>query len=77
MEELARTLRHKTQILAMDVTLESAMEQFAEVLAISNPKITVLVNCAGAGEHGRYSAAQRTEELPQLYREPYQARPGR
>lgn len=54
MEELARTLRHKTQILAMDVTLESAMEQFAEVLAISNPKITILVNCAGAGEHGRF-----------------------
>lgn len=54
MEELARSLRHKTQIIAMDVTLDSAMDQFAEILAISNPKITVLVNCAGAGNHGKF-----------------------
>lgn len=55
MEELARSLRHKTQIIAMDVTLESAVKQFAEILAISNPKITVLVNCAGVGKHGKFT----------------------
>lgn len=60
MEELARTLRHKTQIIAMDVTLESAMDQFAEVLAISSPKISVLVNCAGVGSHGKF--AQLSDE---------------
>lgn len=55
MEELARSLRHKTQIIAMDVTLDSAVKQFAEILAISNPKITVLVNCAGTGKHGSFT----------------------
>lgn len=54
MEELARSLQHKTQIIAMDVTLDSAVNQFAEILAISNPKITVLVNCAGVGHHGKF-----------------------
>ncbi len=44
MEELARSLRHNNEIIAMDVTLDSAMDQFARFLPISNPKITVLVN---------------------------------
>ncbi|MDE6882808.1 MAG: SDR family NAD(P)-dependent oxidoreductase [Lachnospiraceae bacterium] len=65
MEELARTLQHKTQIIAMDVTLDSAVKQFAEVLAISNPKITVLVNCAGVGKYGKF-AHQSDEEVSNM-----------
>ena len=55
MEELDRSMKHKTQVIAMDVTLESAVRQFTEILAISNPKITVLVNCAGVGTHGKFA----------------------
>lgn len=65
MEELARSLKHKTQVIAMDVTRESAMEQFAEVLAISDPRITVLVNCAGIGSHGSF-AKQSDQEVSDM-----------
>ena len=55
MEELARSLRHKTRVIVIDVTKEKEMGQFAEVLAIGNPKITTLVNCAGTGTYGNFS----------------------
>ncbi len=54
MEELARSMRHKTRVIAIDVTNEREMKQFAEVLAIGNPGITVLVNCAGTGNYGDF-----------------------
>lgn len=55
MEELARSMRHKTRVIAIDVTQEREMNQFAEVLAIGNPRITTLVNCAGTGSYGNFS----------------------
>lgn len=55
MEELARSMRHKARVIAIDVTREKEMQQFAEVLAIGDPRITVLVNCAGTGSHGDFA----------------------
>ena len=54
MEELIRSMRTKARAIVIDMTKEKEMEQFAEVLAISNPKITVLVNCAGVGNYGEF-----------------------
>ena len=54
MEELARSMKIKTKTIVIDMTNEKEMAQFAEVLAISNPKITVLVNCAGVGSYGEF-----------------------
>lgn len=54
MEELAQAMHSKTRTIVIDITNEKEMKQFAEVLAIQNPKITVLVNCAGVGSHGLF-----------------------
>lgn len=67
MEELARTMRIKTRTLAIDITSEKELQQFAEVLAISSPKITMLVNCAGTGWHGAFYE-QDDEEISAMLR---------
>ncbi len=54
MEQLAGTMRTRAKTIVIDMTNEREMAQFAEVLAISNPKITVLVNCAGVGSYGEF-----------------------
>lgn len=62
LEELAKSLRIKSRAVVIDLTDETAMKQFEEVLAIQNPKITVLVNCAGTGSHKLF-ARQTKEEI--------------
>lgn len=54
MEELAETMRMKAKTIVIDMTNEKELQQFAEVLAISDAKITVLVNCAGVGSYGEF-----------------------
>lgn len=54
MEELARSMKTKAKAIVIDMTNEKKMAQFAEVLSICNPKITVLVNCAGVGSYGEF-----------------------
>ena len=60
-EELAASLRIKTRVIAIDLTVESSLKQFEEVLSIQNPKITVLVNCAGIGSHKLFARQSREE----------------
>ena len=62
LEKLADSLRIKARAIVIDLTDEIAMKQFEEVLAIQNPKITVLVNCAGVGSHKLF-ARQDKEEI--------------
>lgn len=68
LEELAASLRTKTRVIAIDLTMESSLKQFEEVLSIQNPKITVLVNCAGIGSHKLFArqSRQEIEEMVQL-----------
>ena len=65
MEELARNMRHKTRVVSIDVTKEKELKQFAEILAIADPRITVLVNCAGIGSHGDF-AGQSDEMISDM-----------
>ena len=67
MEELARSMRTKTSIIVIDITNEKELKQFKEVLEISSPKITMLVNCAGVGYHGDFSK-QSDEEITSMLR---------
>lgn len=67
MEELAQTMRSRTKTIVIDMTNEKELAQFAEVLTISNPKITVLVNCAGVGSHGEF-AKLSGEEISAMIR---------
>lgn len=67
MEELARTMGIKTRPIPIDITEEKELQRFAEVLAISAPKITMLVNCAGTGYHGAFDE-QNDEEISAMFR---------
>ena len=62
LEKLADSMRIKTRVIVIDLADETALKQFEEVLAIQNPKITVLVNCAGTGSHKLF-ARQNKEEI--------------
>lgn len=61
LERLADSLRMKARVIPVDLTDEGALKQFEEVLAIQNPKITVLVNCAGIGSHKPFARQDRSE----------------
>jgi hypothetical protein len=61
MEKLAESMHTKTRTIAIDITEEKELKQFEEVLSIRNPKITVLVNCAGVGSHGMFSRQSKQE----------------
>lgn len=67
MEELARSMKTKTSIIPIDITNEKELKQFKEVLEISSPKITMLVNCAGVGYHGDFSK-QNDDEITAMLR---------
>lgn len=67
MEELARSMKIKVKAIVIDMTNEKEMKQFAEVLAISNPKITVLANCAGVGSYGEF-LKQSSEDVSAMIR---------
>ena len=67
MEELARSMKTKASTVVIDITNEKELAQFAEVLEISAPKITMLVNCAGTGCHGAF-ADQSDDEITAMLR---------
>ena len=67
MEELARSMQTKTSVVVIDITNEKELKQFAEVLEIASPKITMLVNCAGVGYHGQF-LEQGDEEITAMLR---------
>lgn len=64
-EELASSLQTKARAIAIDLTDDAALKQFEEVLAIRDPRITVLVNCAGIGSH-KVFARQSREEIESM-----------
>ncbi|MDE7274343.1 MAG: SDR family NAD(P)-dependent oxidoreductase [Lachnospiraceae bacterium] len=63
MLEVAQYLEHTTRVLDMDVTEMAQMERFKELLADKKPVIRMLVNCAGYGIMGEFSASNIGEEL--------------
>lgn len=67
MDELGRSMQIRTRTVVIDITDEKELKQFAEVLAISSPKITMLVNCAGMGRHGLFSG-QSEEVISEMLR---------
>lgn len=59
LDALAAQMQTKTRAIAIDLTSEKELAQFAEVLAISNARITVLVNCAGTGKYGPFTTLDK------------------
>lgn len=63
MLEVAQYLEHTTRVLDMDVTDAQQMERFKKLLADEKPVIRMLVNCAGYGILGDFSASNIRVEL--------------
>ncbi len=63
MLEVAQHLEHTTRVLDMDVTNDEHIERLKEVLADERPVIRMLVNSAGYGIMGDFSASSIKDEL--------------
>lgn len=64
LDKLTDSLRIKARPIVIDLTDEAALKQFEEVLAIQNPKITTLVNCAGVGSHKLLPGKAKRKSTP-------------
>ncbi len=53
--ELQRKLKHGVRTFAMDVTKQTDMEEFEDVLYKLNPNIRMLFQSAGMGLHGKFA----------------------
>lgn len=51
----------EVKVFPMDITDENKLKQFAQAMMILNPKISVLVNCAGVGVYGAFEKQSREE----------------
>lgn len=67
LDGLAQSMRTRTRTIVLDMTNEKELAQFAEVLSIGAPRITVLVNCAGVGSHGKF-AKQSSADIQAMLR---------
>lgn len=54
MKELAATLQHSVKLLPLDLSSESDIQLFEEVLQEEKPVIRMLINCAGFGMIGDF-----------------------
>ena len=63
LEELSRKMRNNTRILAMDITKEAQIERLQDTLIDNDCVIRMLVNCAGYGVIGDFSALTCEDQL--------------
>lgn len=61
--EVAQYMEHTTRILDMDLTNADNIDRFDKLLKDEKPVIRMLVNCAGYGIMGDFSASDASEEL--------------
>ncbi len=66
LKELARLMDIPARILPMDVADEEGIKNFAQILAEEEPKIRMLVNCAGFGLMGRVDSLSLEEQVAML-----------
>jgi len=63
MEEIAKALRHKVRILAMDITNEAQLDRLEDTIKDKNAVIRMLINCAGYGIMGNFADQDLNDEL--------------
>lgn len=66
LDELSFAMHHKTRIIKMDLTKEEDTENFKEILALASPKICMLINSAGFGLMGSFSALSLKEQTSMI-----------
>ena len=63
MEELAENLSIATRIFAMDLTNPGSYESLRTALQEHNPRVRILVGCAGYGKVGAFTASSEADLL--------------
>lgn len=63
MKEISKALRHKTRIMAMDITNEAQLDRLDDEIRDRNAVVRMLVNCAGYGIMGNFATQDREQEL--------------
>lgn len=63
LEEVARTLQHRTRIFTMDVTDKEKVERLEQALKEEQAVVRILINCAGYGVMGSFTALDREQTL--------------
>lgn len=63
LQEVSMLLKHKTRILAMDITKDAQLERLEDTLRDKNAVVRMLINCAGYGLMGEFSSQDREETL--------------
>jgi len=63
MEQLMGKTEAKLRIFPVDVSDKVALDQFAECLAIQQPNVKILVNCAGFGKTGDFEKIGKPDNL--------------
>lgn len=66
LETVSLALRTKCRIISMDMTDPVYMNQFSEILKLSNPRIRMLVNCAGFGLMGAVEKLSLEEQIAMI-----------
>lgn len=62
LEEVAKSLRHKSRVFAMDVTSNVQLERLENAVKKSHARVCMLINCAGYGIMGSFAEQDRKEE---------------
>lgn len=63
LQEVAKVMKHKTRILAMDITKDAQLERLEDTLTDNNAVVRMLINCAGYGIMGPFAEQDRESEL--------------
>lgn len=63
LQEVAKAMRHKTRILAMDITSDAQLERLEDTLLDNDAVVRMLINCAGYGIMGPFDRQDREGEL--------------
>lgn len=61
LEELARTMKHRTRLFALDMTERKGLDALEEAVFLHNGVVRILINCAGYGIMGSF--CQQEAEL--------------
>ena len=63
LKELANSLKHKTRIFPLDITLDYNIEELEFKLIKKSATVCMLINCAGYGIMGSFQSQNRDEVL--------------
>lgn len=66
LEELGRSLKHRTRLFAMDITKKASLDALEEAVFSQNAVVRMLINCAGYGIMGSFCEQDAGLELGQI-----------